>query len=319
MAKINYLAPFLFILLNLLCFVQNQKQEDTEWISFWDTDNGFITEMKEYDTKKRFAVEFNSTSSSYTGPLYLKIEVIPEKDGIPPLLCFSSDDPYCETREVLSRNPTGKSVVVWAKKQQFQDQKNEPYFVVTCPNNETNCAYKIEGSGSDYAVFSPDFVYSYLVTKKNKDSMNFLIEKKELSPKQRLVVCLEGSSSASLKFTDAVEIVEEGNICCANIPITEYDLANEEFGKINVRDAKEGEYLTLSAHTYTFQGDDTSKKLGRANKGFALPNGPIISGFIYTENTYEECFPISRDIFKKNTEKLFITGKIYTKYAWFFL
>ena len=32
MAKINYLAPFLFILLNLLCFVQNQKQEDTEWI-----------------------------------------------------------------------------------------------------------------------------------------------------------------------------------------------------------------------------------------------------------------------------------------------
>ena len=78
MAKINYLAPFLFILLNLLCFVQNEKQEDTEWISFWDTDNGFIKEMKEHETKKRFAVEFNSTSSAYTGPLYLKIEVIPE-------------------------------------------------------------------------------------------------------------------------------------------------------------------------------------------------------------------------------------------------
>ena len=319
MAKINYLAPFLFILLNLLCFVQNEKQEDTEWISFWDTDNGFIKEMKEHETKKRFAVEFNSTSSAYTGPLYLKIEVIPEEGKTPPLLCFSTDDPYCETREVLSRNPTGKSVVVWAKKQQFQDQNNEPYFVVTCPNNSPKCKYTIVGRGNDSVVFSPDFVYSYLVTKKNKESMNFLIEKKDLNIKQRLMVCLEGSSSASLKFNDGVEVIEEGNIRCANIPITEYDLANEDFGKFSIRDAKEGEYLTLSAHTYKFQGDDSSTKLGRANENFALPNGPIISGFIYTENTYEECFPISPDIFNKDTEQLYITGKIYTKYAWFFL
>ena len=123
MAKINYFAPFFFILLNLLCFVQNHEQKDTEWIEFWDTAGGFTREMTMYETKKRFAVEFNSTSSSYTGPLYLKIEVIPEEGKTPPLLCFSTDDPYCETREILSRNPTGKSVVFWAKKQQFQDQK----------------------------------------------------------------------------------------------------------------------------------------------------------------------------------------------------
>ena len=319
MAKIYYLAPFLFILLNLLCFVQNQGQEDTEWIEFWDEMKGFTKDFKEYETKKRFAVEFNSTSSSYTGPLYLKIEVIPEEGKAPPLLCFSTDDPSCEKREILSRNPTGKSVVIWAKKQQFQDQKNEPYFVVTCPNNAQKCEYKIVGSGDIRAVFSPDFVYSYLVTKKNKDSMDFKIDNKELNIKQRLVVCLQGSSLASLKIYDAADIFEEENIRCANINITDDDLANEDFGKISVRDAKEGEYLTLSAHTYTFQDDDSSTRLGRANNNFALPNGPIISGLIYTPISYEECFPISKETFDKSSDNLYITGKIYSKYAWFFL
>ena len=41
MAKKHYLAPFLFFLLNILCFVQNRKQEDVQWLSFWNTDNGF--------------------------------------------------------------------------------------------------------------------------------------------------------------------------------------------------------------------------------------------------------------------------------------
>lgn len=319
MAKINYLVPFFFILLNLLYFVQNQEQKDTEWIEFWDTAGGFTKDWKEYGTKKRFAVEFNSTSSSYTGPLYLKIEVIPEEGKTPPLLCFSTDDPYCETREILSRNPTGKSVVFWAKKQQFQDQKNEPYFVVTCPNNATTCKYKIVGSGGDRAVFSPDFVYSYLVTKKNKDTMDFLIDKTNLTITQRLVICLEGSTSAKLKINDAVEIFEEETIRCANIPITQDDLENDEFGRISIRDAKENEYLTLSAHTYTFENNDPSNRLGRAKEGLILPNGPIISGFIYTENSYEECFPISKETFDKSSDNLYITGKVYSKYAWFFL
>ena len=316
MAKKHYLAPFLFFLLNILCFVQNQKREDVDWLSFWEG-SGFTEKLEERDTKKRFAVEFNSTGATYTGPSYLKIEVKPKQGESPPLLCFSNDDPYCETRQILSRNPTGNSVVIWAKKEQFQDQNNEPYFVVTCPNNASKCSYSIEGTGNKNAVFSTDFVYSYLVTRKNKD-MVFKIDKTGLGEGQRLVVCLEGSSTTEIRFNDA-EFVAEENIRCCNIPIIQSDLDDEDFGKISIRNAKEDEYLTLSAHTYKIENDGNDRKLGRAQSGLVVPNGPIINGFIYSENTLEECFPISRDKLDKSSPKLAITGKIYTKYAWFFL
>ena len=104
MAKINYLAPFLFILLNLLCFVQNKKQEDTEWISFWDTDNGFIKEMKEHETKKRFAVEFNSTSSAYTGPDFTYPYLGPDT-GI--FLNYGFSSPVKTDQELIEEGITG--------------------------------------------------------------------------------------------------------------------------------------------------------------------------------------------------------------------
>ena len=74
--------------------------------------------------------------------------------------------------------------------------------------------------------------------------MDFQIDKTNLNIKQRLVICLEGSSSAQLKINDAVQVFEEENIRCVNIPIQEGDLTSEDFGKISVRDAKENEYLT---------------------------------------------------------------------------
>ena len=51
-----------------------------------------------------------------------------------------------------------------------------------------------------------------------------------------------------------------------------------------------------------------------------IPNGPEITGYLENNLINEECFPIDLSDNKfKYSNNLYITGRIYTKYAWFFM
>ena len=50
-----------------------------------------------------------------------------------------------------------------------------------------------------------------------------------------------------------------------------------------------------------------------------MPNGPVISGYIYNETLLEECFPLNKSILDKASKYLYIEGKIHNKYALFSL
>ena len=313
MAKMLIYQTMFFILLSLLSFVQSQN----EWLEYYQDKGGCEGDYEHSGKTKKYAVEFHKTKDGefYDGPLYLKVEVTVEKSP-PPLLCFSHNDAGCDDRDLLIRNPNEKSVYFWVKREQFLDATFEPYFTVTCPNDEDSCKYHIKcsESGDSYAEFTPNFVYSYLITAKNQE-MDFKI--KNVPEGHRLVVCVDGSPNVQLIMKLGDEILQEDNTFCSNVENSNIEEEyKDDFGKFKIK-AQEGDYITLSVHTYSYSSKGTN--LGRASKGFLMPNGPTVTSMIYIGNTFEECFPLDKEILESASNTLYISGKIQSKYVWFFL
>lgn len=300
----NMLKISSLIFLSLFSLLNSQDQ----WIEYKEG-QGFVKDYPKANFTSRFAIQFEKKEGSkFDGPLCMKIEVI-SHSGSAPLLCFSKDDPYCESREILVRNPYGDSVFLWVRKEQYQSSDSDPYVVVTCTDDDpSNCGYTIKGSdsGDSNAVFYPNFVYSYLVTE-NTRSFDFrLTNSTEFDHTKKIIICLEGSSTAVLSYP-SIDPVILNNIQCVQVYGDPHDVS---WGKFTVNKATKDEYITLSVHSYTTEND-----VGLAVENFAVPNGPIVSGLIRGVN--EECFPISKEQFSKASDKLYITGKIHTKYAKF--
>jgi hypothetical protein len=312
MANKKQIIMFVFLLLGLFSFVQSIEIDPNivNWISFYK-DQEITTEVISNSTAKeiKYAVEFLG-GEGYAGPFYLKIEISVESNTPSPLLCFSHDDSYCETRDILRKNPNYKNVYIWAKKEQYEDESFEPYFTVKCAGDVSYCAYTITVTGGERINVEPDFIYSYLVTEKNK-YMEYVINKEKLTIDQRVVICLEGSTTAQFRFLSDVDVMESGNVKCVNIAYED----DEYFGKFDINKASVGEYLTLSVHAYK----NTEKNFGRANKDFNIINTGWLTSYIRSDTSSEECFPLTKEVLEKSSDYLYVTGRIHTKNAYFFL
>ena len=315
MANRNQIITFLFILLNLFSYTQSIEidPEQVNWLSFFKDKEQLTEVITDSKVKEvRYAVEFLTSQEEqkeYPGPYYLKIEVTVES-GYSPLLCFSHEDSYCETRDMLRKNPNYKSVYIWAKKEQYEDANFEPYFTVKCAGDVTSCAYTINVIGGEQINVEPNFIYSFLASTKTKE-MEYIIDPSKLTIDQRLVVCLEGSTVAQLKFKSDVEVMDFGNIHCVNTAVNPEDM---DFGKFTIAKPNDGEYLTLSVHAYK----NTEESLGRADNNFNIINTGILTSYIEYGTSKEECFPLTKEVLEQSSDYLYIMGRIHTKYAYFF-
>jgi len=315
MANRNQIITFLFILLNLFSYTQSIEidPEQVNWLSFFKDKEQLTEVITDSKVKEvRYAVEFLTSQEEqkeYPGPYYLKIEVTVES-GYSPLLCFSHEDSYCETRDMLRKNPNYKSVYIWAKKEQYEDANFEPYFTVKCAGDVASCAYTINVIGGEQINVEPNFIYSFLASTKTKE-MEYIIDPSKLTIDQRLVVCLEGSTDAQLKFKSDVEVMDFGNIHCVNTAVNPEDM---DFGKFTIAKPNDGEYLTLSVHAYK----NTEESLGRADNNFNIINTGILTSYIEYGTSKEECFPLTKEVLEQSSDYLYIMGRIHTKYAYFF-
>ena len=310
MAKINSLKFSFFLIIFLL--IQTTLQDDSEWITFIKEEGKVHKEYTSVENAKRFAVEFkNQAGSYYDGPNYLKIEVS-SKSAPAPRLCFSNTDPWCEERLVLSKNPNGNSVYIWARKEQYEEKDNEPYFVVSCPDD--TCTYNVDISGDSLATIKPNEIYSYLVTNKNNEMQFKLTDMTQ----PRISICIEGSETAELEFGyEGVSAI--GYVKCVNV--LKPDEEDENFGIFKIKKASENDYITLSVIEYNVTTEDTTPDIhyGRVAEGVAMPNGNQITSLIYFGHTSEQCFKITKETLSKASNTLYITGKVHSKYLWFFL
>ena len=309
-------TTFIFSIVIFTCLfflIQTDEGDDDSinWIYYYK-DEGFELTQNNFSKVERFAVEFHErgkNKTTFDGPFYMKIEVTVD-EGPAPLLCFSHGDSYCEEREILVKNPNGKSVFFWVKKEQFQDSDCEPYFVVTCPGNKNAYTYTIKGEDTQmpYAYIYPQLVYSYLVTSKNKKMEFSLTNLTDFSDGAKIALCLDGSSKAKLNY-NYLEPTKVGNLQCVSFYPSPDELDSSRFS-IN---GNEKEYLTLSVHSLKIEEDNSAI----APENFLVPNGPPISGYI-TGGITKECFPVTKQTWSKYSSLLYIEATIHTKYAKFF-
>ena len=308
MAKINFLKKSFFILFILI--IQIHTDDVSEWITYYKEEGKVTYQVKNAEKVAMYAVDFKikATDTYYDGPSYLKIEV--KKETAPaPLLCFSNTDPWCEERLILSKNPNGLSTFIWARKEQYEESDNEPYFVVTCDNKD-DCSYTIEITGDTEATIQPNLVYSYLATSKNSE-MQFKVTG---ITKPRLSVCIEGSKTGTIEL-GYEGVVENDYVKCVNVLRTEED----ESATFKIKKTTDKDYVTLTVFEYEVL-DGGELHYGRVAPGLAMPNGPQITGYIYSGHTTEQCFSIPKETFNSQfKDTIYIEGKIHSKYVWFFL
>jgi len=312
------------IIVLFLCLISLSKSE-TKWV-YYDFSQGYIEENYNGNEKAQtFGLEFGESKNI---PYYIKVEVTSTDDNPAPLLCFSSSDQNCIEKENIVKNPNGKSVLLWVKREQFEKDNQDLYARVECEN--AGCKYKIRFTGDQSASFEPNFVYSYLVGTANKE-MRFDILRTQNNV--YLTATLEGSSKAVLSIDNEPDSgipFKNGQAMTIWIPGEEEPDEGEEeeeeakpslrasnIATINVKNAEAGDFITISVHIVD---DNEYELLGVGPKDYALPNGPEISGFLDAAILKEECFPLDlSDSRFKSMNKIYVTGRIHTKYGWFFL
>ena len=306
--KKKYVSKYLILL--FFCLFYLIQSQGIEYIQYNFIEN-YVEKKIEYSTKKQtFMVDFSDNPTQI--PFYLKIMAISDDNNPAPLLYFSSTDPNCNEREQLVKNSNGKRVFFWIRREEFEKIEQELYFMVECEN--VGYAYTVSVEGDQNAVFGPNFSYSYLITANNRE-MIFYIQGTEKNV--YMTTSIDGSSKASISVENVSEdITKYKTGSTLTFFLDENEINSSNLAVITVRDMEIGDYITLSVHLV----NNTEINQGVAQNGIILPNGPEITGYLEENLINEECFPIdlSNENYK-NMNHLYITGKIHTKYAWFFL
>ena len=293
-----------FVLFSLI------KNDDIETITY-DFINGYGEITKNNAIKKQsFTVDFSNQQTNI--PYYIKALVTSKDDNPAPLLCFSNSDQNCNTRDQLVKNPNDKIVFLWIKREQFEKSDQSFFIMVQCEND--GCAYNLRVEGAQAAIFEPNFIYSYLVTTYNKE-MKFEIDGTEKNV--YITVSLDGSSKATLEVENIYESIEKYKTGkTVTFFLEDYEINTSNLAIITVKGGEVGEYLTLSVHSV----NTLAQYEGVAENGLILPNGGEITGFLEPDKFKKECFPIDLSDSKySDMRNFYITGRIHTKYARFYL
>ena len=294
----------------LFCLFYLIQSEGIEYIQYNFQEN-YAELKKEYSTKKQtFMVDFSENPTQI--PFYLKIIVTTNDNNPTPLLYFSNIDPNCNERQQLVKNTNEKSAFFWVKREEFESQEQELYFMVEC--EKEGCAYIVRVEGDQHAIFGPNFSYSYLITANNRE-MIFYIQGTERNV--YMTVSIDGSSKASISVENAfADIYNYKTGSTLTFFLDENEINSSNLAIIAVKDMQIEDYITLSVHLV----NNTEIYQGVAQNGLILPNGPEFTGYLEEKLINRECFPIDLSNEKyKNMNQLYITGKIHTKYAWFYL
>ena len=295
----------------LFCLISITKSDDDRWLIYDFESNSVSSEEAEYNQKETFGVDFKNGDINRI-PFYFKITVTSKDDNPAPILCFSATDQNCLTRDQLIKDVNNKSIFLWLKREEFFKDGQELYIVVECQSNK--CKYKLDVQGEQIATLPSNVAYSYLVGDNNKE-MRFDILGDETDA--YLTVSLDGSSQASLSVDNAYDDgIKYRTGRTLIFKLEDYERNTATLTSIIIRGAKVGEYLTLTIHLVSI----TSSYEGLGPENYLLPNGPEITGYLDENILYNECFPINlNDERFSEMNEIYITGKIHTKYAMFFI
>ena len=286
----------------LLCLFSSMNS--FEWLTFNYTTNSV---EKEDTQTNSFGVSFPGDATNI--PYYIKIEATSENDDLAPRLSYSTKDQNCkDPREQLAKNTIGKKVVIWVQRDEFEGDEQNLYALVECLTD--NCKYTIRFTGAEKASFDPNFTYTYLVNKGNKN-MNFEI----VGDVKNIYLSLgfHGSTTAEMNIEN---VYVEGTVYKTGRAVTFYidESVSTKIAAFSIKNAAEGDYIIVSGHIL-----DNKEFIG-ISENVLVPNGPDVIGYLEDQVLIEECFKLDLSLDKyKDYKNFYITGKIHTLYTWFYI
>ena len=305
MVNLNGIIKIAFLFLCLITFINGK---DTEWVKY--NPASYSAEYKHTTGEKvqSVALEFGSEREI---PLYVKVTVTPNENTPTPLLCFSQEGASCnDGREILYKKTDEKAAMIYIKKEQFE--KKDLYILVTC--EEAGCGYTLTFDGSQVAEIDPNSVFSYLVSSNNREMRFSAIG--EVKEGSFLTIGVEGSSYVQILIDDDEGSSEQYKFDSGRIvtlPIVNNTNSNI-LATFTIKGANTGEFLNLNVHVVYEE---------KAADNLLYPNGPEVMGLLSGQAGYfrEECFPIPAFAEGKysNVNKYFLTARIHSKYALFWL
>ena len=290
------------LILSILTFIVS----DVKWIDY-QTQTNSATYIHTRDAKvKTVGVDFKGALLPY----YVEITVTPDSGFSTPVLCFSPTSQDCSSdREALIKRTDKKPGKLYIKKEQFEGKNL--YINIKCV--EDNCGYSLTANGTQAAQLDQYSVYSYLVADNNKD-MNFEVIG-NASNETYLTIGIEGTK-AELSV-DGIRKTPTylGNGRIMTFPLDQVSYSNNVLAKFQIKNANKGDYINVNVHVV---------ENARTQDNLLYPNGPAVMGMLDStegdNGIKEECFPVSA-LGKEfgNTNKFYLTGRIYSKYALFWL
>lgn len=315
MAKYCYSSLTIFLVLSLLSLSFSHLKDGIlreEWVE-WNYEKHEASFHK-VSTEKEFTVGVDFLDGYEKVDLYIRVEVIPDDTSdAPPLLCFSTSDHQCRKRDQLMKSKDGKTVMLWIRKEEITSESSDLLIMIETEKAETK--YTINFKGYENPVFGPNFVYTFLVGKYNKDLDIILTGIKE---NQYMTIGIDGSSptvKVSGTYDNTMYEYNHGNVISF---VAQNDEGKEEFDKsLTISNMKEGEFVTLNVHTTEID----EEKIGTATDGLLVPNGPRLVGYLNKDLMKEECYPINFKNYNlpSTVEKMFVTGRINSKYSWMYV
>ena len=299
-------------ILLLFFLISLTKSAGVRWLTF-DYNSYSVSNVEdEYNQEEIYGVDFKNGDINRI-PFFFKITVTSTDDNPAPILCFSSTDQNCLTREQLIKDVNSKSTFMWLKREDFNKEGHSLFILVHCQSDK--CKYKLDVQGEQIATLPSNSAYSYLVGDYNKD-MNFDIIGDEKTG--YLTISLDGASSKATISLDG--FYEEGIKYKTGRSLT-FNLEEKKgdsnvLASITIKGTEVGDYLTLTTHIVNV--DSSYKGVGPEN--YLLPNGQEITGYLEENKINEECFPVNlNDERFSGMNEIYITGRIHTKYGTFFL
>ena len=312
MAKnICAIKSFFKISILFLCLIAFTS-EQIDWIPYNFNEEYAEKKITSAQKESVYALDLTSqTSDSKRLNYYMKVTVTPLEDNPTPIVIFSPTNSNND-RQVIARATDGPAKL-YLKKEQFIDDQDDLYLKIICKND--GCGYTIRFDGAQSVEIDTNTTYSYLYTNKNRE-MRFEVYGQS-SENTYLTIAIEGSSTAQIVVDDVdKKPYEFGNGRILTFPLKNKEDENESIlATFYIKSGTNGDYITLNVHTVINN---------IAPDNLLYPNGPVVTGILEKKedsNLVEECFPVSAMTSGKfkTINKYYLTGKIHSKYALFWL
>ena len=307
MSQNNPFFLYLYTFIILLLSIQSQTTIN------YDANSGFTeNNYTNIDTSADYKLYFQKKEDI---PNYLKVTLTPNLGEETPRLCYSPNSLSCITdRRIISERVDKKPLIAFVKSDEVNKDLRLIYFTITC--KQKGCGYTLRFEGDTTCKINNPTVYSFIATKDTISGMDFELIG-EADDNTDINIAIEGSNSATIVLKDtSIRIqplfFDKGKIYTYKLN----KICNEScsLSIFTLSGAKEGEYIRLNVHTvYNKNAPDN----------LLYPGGPTVVGIAHNEGIGgpEECFPISafEDEEFSTVTYFYLTGKIYSKYALFWM